>query len=354
MANYQLKTLLLLIIFFIKVNYIYAQFENSEHYQIYAINLPEKINFSGEATPLNELNIRERLDQELLINTYWQSKTILLIKRAEKYFPIIEKILKEKNIPDDFKYLAVAESGLENVTSPSGAKGFWQFLKKTGLEYGLEINSEIDERYHLEKSTKAACQYIEDAYLQFGNWTLAAASYNMGKYGLKKSLELQKVNSYYDLMLNNETYRYVFRILAIKEIIENSEKYGFQINTNDYYQLPALKEITIDTTINNIAEFSIDLNLNYKITKELNPWILGNVISNTEQKTYKIKIPNKDYAYLSRTDTIIYICQSKDNLFEIARTYNIKIEDLLSWNQLLPSKKLKKNQEIIILKQYEH
>ena len=350
MPNYHSKTLILFIIFFIKINHIFAQFENSEHYQIYAINLPEKIAFAGEYTPLNELNIKERLDQELLINTYWQSKTILLMKRAEKYFPIIEKILKANNIPDDFKYLAVAESGLENVTSPSGAKGFWQFLKNTGLEYGLEINSEIDERYHLEKSTKAACQYIEDAYFQFGNWTLAAASYNMGKYGLKKSIELQKVNNYYDLMLNNETYRYVFRILAIKEIIENSEKYGFKINTNDHYQLPNLKEITIDTTINNIADFSINLNLNYKIIKELNPWILGNRISNKKQKKYKVKAPIEGYTYLNTTDTIFHICKSKDNLFEIARKYNIKIEDLLSWNQLLPSKKLKKNQEIIILK----
>ncbi|MBF26133.1 MAG: murein transglycosylase [Flavobacteriales bacterium] len=327
-----------------------AQFEINENYNIYAINLPHQISFAGENVPLNQFDIRERLDKELLVNTYWQSKTILLIKRSFKYLPIIEKILKEQNIPDDFKYLAIAESGLENLTSPAGAKGIWQFLKKTGLEYGLEINNEIDERYHLEKSTYAACQYIRKAYNEFNNWTLAAASYNMGINGLKKAIELQKVSNYYDLMLNNETYRYVFRIIAIKEIITNFTKYGFTINENDFYMMPELSTVNIDTTINNIAELALSLNVNYKIIKQFNPWILKNNISNNKNKNYTLTIPNNNYSLSNKIDTLKYICKPKDNLFEIARLFDVKIDDLLIWNQLIPSKKLKKNQEIIIIK----
>ena len=330
---------------------INAQFEaNEDKYNIYAINLPSQMSFANERVPLENLDIKERLDQEILINTYWQSKTILLIKRSKKYFSIIEEILKKNQIPDDFKYLAVAESGLENSTSPSGAKGFWQFLKKTGIEHELEINSEIDERYHLEKSTQAACQYIKEAYELFGSWTLAAAAYNMGKTGLRRSIETQKENDYYQLMLNNETYRYVFRILAIKEILSKYEKYGFNINENDYYQTEKFYNLKIDTAIHNIADFAINLGINYKKIKQLNPWMLGNKISNPNNNTYTIKIQSSNPIYTINKDTIIHTCRSRENLFEIARKYNVDIEQILSWNNILPSKKLKKNQEIIILK----
>ena len=333
----------------ITCNTIFAQFEiNENKYNIYAINLPTQISFADEPTPLQHSDIKERLDKELLINTYWQSKTILLIKRAQKHFPIIEKILARHNIPDDFKYLAVAESGLENSTSPSGAKGFWQFLKKTGLEYGLEINSELDERYHLEKSTQAACQYLQEAYDKFGSWTLAAAAYNMGKSGLSKAIETQKINDYYQLMLNNETYRYVFRILAIKEILSKHEEYGFILKKDDYYDYPEFYNLKIDTAISNIANFAINLGVNYKQVKQLNPWILGNTIS--QKNTYIIKVPTSQPLTIANTDTIIHICKSRENVFEIARKYNIDVEKILLWNDIIPSKKLKKNQEIIILK----
>jgi len=335
----------------INVGNIYAQFEITEqNYNIYATNLPTSIAFANEKTPLEELDIKERLDQEILINTYWQSRTILLIKRAHKYFPIIEDILEKNQIPDDFKYLAVAESGLENSTSPSGAKGFWQFLKKTGIEYGLEINSEIDERYHLEKSTQTACQYLKESYELFGSWTLAAAAYNMGKTGLKRSMQTQKVNTYYELMLNNETYRYVFRILAMKEVLSKHEKYGFIINNNDYYNYTKFYNLKIDTSIQNIADFAINLGVNYKKIKQLNPWIIGNIISNTDNKTYTIKIKSNNDKPPIQTDTIKHICRSRENLFEIARKYNVDVEQVLLWNNILPSKKLKRNQEIIILK----
>ena len=332
-------------------NIMVAQFEiNENKYNIYAINTPNQISFANERTPLEYSDIKERLDKELLINTYWQSKTILLIKRAKKYFPIIEQILEKHNIPEDFKYLAVAESGLENNTSPSGAKGFWQFLKKTGLEYGLEINSELDERYHLEKSTKAACQYLQEAYDKFGSWTLAAAAYNMGKSGLARTIDTQLTNDYYQLMLNNETYRYVFRILAIKEILSKHEAYGFVIEESDYYNKPLSYNLKIDSAISNIANFAINLGVNYKQIKQLNPWILGNEISNKNNNSYIIKIQSFQPERIASNDTIIHTCKSRENVFEIARKYNVDVEKILSWNDIIPSKKLKKNQKIIILK----
>lgn len=348
---HNLKLNLIFSMLFCIVNSAFGQFEiNETKYNIYAVNTPKNISFANEKTPINQLDIRERFDKEILINTYWQSKTILLIKRAEKYFPIIEPILKQYNIPDDFKYLALAESGLENITSPSGAKGFWQILKKTGIELNLEINQDIDERYHLEKSTEAACIYIKQAYEMFKNWTLAAAAYNMGPYGLKKAIEQQQVNNYYDLMLNDETYRYVFRILALKEILENRELYGFIINENDYYQTNKLYSIKVDTAIHNIAEFALEKKHNYKILKQHNPWILGNKLPNPNNQLYFIKLPNNNYKLQNNTDTIIYICKAKENLFEIARKNNVSVDEILLWNNIIPSKKLKKNQEIIILK----
>tara|TARA_B100001250_G_C19649182_1_gene721813 strand:- start:491 stop:1021 length:531 start_codon:yes stop_codon:yes gene_type:complete len=173
----------------------------------------------------------------------------------------------------------------------------------------------------------------------------------MGRTGLNNALELQKVNNYYDLMLNSETYRYIFRILAIKEIIENYEKYGFHIDPDDYYQLRNTYNLEIDTSINNLANFSINLDLNYKIIKQLNPWIRGNTIPNQKNKKYILKIPTAQSTYLTNQDTIIHICKTKESLFEVARKYNVKIEDILLWNKLLPSKRIKKNQEIIILQQ---
>jgi len=265
------------------------------NYSIYAINLPDKLDFAGEAVPLTNFDVYESLDREFLVNTYWQSQTLLFIKRSNKYFSIIETILKEKGIPDDFKYLALAESGLTNVISPAGATGFWQFLKNTGKEYGLEINSEVDERYHLEKSTKAACKYFNDAYKKYKNWTLVAASYNMGMGGLNKQIKRQAVNNYYDLLLNSETSRYVYRILAIKTILINPEKYGFHFREKDLYQNIPVKNIEIDSSITDFSDFAIKHDINYKILKTFNPWLRQNFLTNKNKKTYSIKIPKKGY-----------------------------------------------------------
>ena len=259
--------------------------------KVYALKLPENIDFSDERTPLEAPDIKERLDKELLVNTYWQSNMLLMIKRANKWFPKIESILKEEGIPEDFKYLAVIESGLENVRSPKGAKGFWQLMPSTAKEYGLEVNSNVDERYHIEKSTKVAAEYLINSKERFGSWTLAAAAYNAGNYGIAKRLETQKVSNYYDALLPDETERYVFRIIALKEIINHPKRYGFIIEDKDLYTLPETYTIKVDTAISNITNFAKRYGLTYKEFKIHNPWLRENKLNNKSRKLYEIKIP---------------------------------------------------------------
>ena len=265
-----------------------------EKYSIFALPKPSSnIYFANERVPLENPDIWERYDKELLKNTYWQSNTLLLHKRAAKYFPIIEPILKKNNLPDDFKYLALIESGLENVTSPAGAKGFWQIMKSTAKEFNLEVNTEVDERYHIQKSTQAACDFLSSAKSKFGSWTLAAAAYNMGRTGLQKQMNRQKSYTYYDLLLNNETSRYVFRILAIKEIIENPKKYGFQLRTEDLYENIPTYTVMVDSTVSSWADFSREYVINYKILKLHNPWLRESYLNNKLKKKYYIEIPQK-------------------------------------------------------------
>jgi hypothetical protein len=267
-----------------------------ESYKVYALKLPSNLDFSGEAVPLDQPDIRERLDKELLVNTYWQSNMMLLLKRANKYFPTIEPILEEEGVPDDFKYLAVIESALENVRSPKGAKGFWQIMPGTAKEYGLEVNSNVDERYHIEKSTRVACAYLKKAKERFGSWTLAAASYNRGMYATDRLLSKQLSENYYDLLLNSETSRYVFRILAIKEIMSNPRAYGFIFDAEDLYQPILVRKIGLDTAIGNIAQFAKEQSINYKILKIHNPWLIQNHLNNRSRKYYEISIP-KSWSY---------------------------------------------------------
>lgn len=260
-------------------------------YAIFSIMPPEGLSFAGEKIPIQSSEIWQRLDNELLKNIYFQSNTMLYFKKANKYFPIIEPILKQYGIPDDFKYLAVIESGLDNVISPAGAAGFWQIMKRTGREYGLEINSDIDERYNLEKSTVVACEYLKEAYNQFGDWTIAAASYNMGKSGISRKMVEQGVSDYYSLYLNSETKRYVFRIIAIKEILENPRKYGFIFRQKDLYTMPAYKVIHIDSTIVNLSDFAKSYSINYKLLKQFNPWLRSASLPDESRKKYTLKIP---------------------------------------------------------------
>lgn len=264
-------------------------------YNVYALPLPEKMDFAGEPVPLNNPDIRERMDRELLVNTYWQSNGLLLFKRANRYFPQIEPLLKKYGLPDDFKYLAVAESGLEYTSSPAGASGIWHFMKGTGLEYGLEINDYVDERYNLEKATMVAAEYLKKSKEKFGSWTMAAASYNAGVGGMNKQINRQKETSYYDLLLNDETSRYVFRILALKEIMNNPQKYGFNFREKDLYtSIPTFK-VKVDTPVEDWAEWVKQYGINYKILKLHNPWLRDTYLKNATGKEYYIEIPEKGY-----------------------------------------------------------
>jgi membrane-bound lytic murein transglycosylase D len=256
-----------------------------------ALKIPDNLSFAGEKVELNKTDIYERVDRELLVNTYWQSNALLWFKRTNKYFPVIEPILKRKGVPDDFKYLAVIESDLRNVTSPAGAKGMWQMLSDAGKENGLEINDNVDERYHLEKATEAACDYLIQAKNRLGSWTLAAAAYHGGNYGIEKILKEQMVDDYYDVLAGENTERYVPRIVAAKEILSNPQKYGFEFDKADLYELGPTYAVKVDTVITDIAAFAQKFNTNYKELKMYNPWLRENKLNNKSRKLYEIKIP---------------------------------------------------------------
>ena len=258
----------------------------------HSVPLPTEINFTGEAVPTTDNDVSERLDREMVTNINYHSNTTLVLKRANKVFPIIEPILKANGIPDDFKYLAVIESSLVNAVSPAGARGVWQFMPTTAKEYGMEVSSEVDERYHLEKSTEAACKYLNDAYKKFGNWTLVAASYNGGMAGINRVLETQQVTSYYDALFYEETGRYVFRILALKEIMINAQKYGFDIPKKELYVNVSTKKMLVESSIEDLALFAKEQGTNYKTLKVLNPWLRDKKLTVATGNSYTIEVPN--------------------------------------------------------------
>ena len=255
-------------------------------------HLPKYIVFCNEKINLEDEDTREKLDRELIINTYFQSATILAFKRANRYFPVIEKILKEEKIPDDFKYLAVIESGLSQAVSPVGAQGIWQFMPTTAKQFNLEINNEIDERLNIEKSTRAACNYLKKSKVILKDWLLVSASYNRGVNGIHSDMKWQGTNHYFDTEMNSETSRYSFRILATKLIFENPKLYGFDIDKMELYKPFKTKYILLKKSIKNIAKWSIDLGFNYKIITKLNPWIKTNKLT-VKNKFYKLLIPSE-------------------------------------------------------------
>ncbi|MEZ4937078.1 MAG: lytic transglycosylase domain-containing protein [Crocinitomicaceae bacterium] len=255
--------------------------------------LPDQITFADQQVPVDAIDFKERLDKEIIVNMFRHSHTLLFLKKSKQYFQIIEPILKKNGLPDDFKYLAVIESGLDNVVSPAGAAGVWQFMKETGKNFDLEIDKFVDERYHLEKSTEAACIFLKRLHRIYNDWFLAAAAYNRGQGGISEALEDQEVDSYFDLYLNSETARYVFRMLAVKLIMENPEKYGFYLSENQYYKLPETKTIEVTESIENLKEFAKEQGTNYKALKLLNPWIRSSKLPKGKT-SYTIKIPKKD------------------------------------------------------------
>ncbi len=261
------------------------------NYFVGAFKLPDEFEFAGERMPLENFDTRESLDRELLISAYRHSATITLIKRANRFFPVIEPILAEYGLPDDFKYLAVAESDLSNAVSPAGATGFWQIMQATGREYGMEINQDVDERYHLEKSTHFACRYLLRAYEKYGSWTMAAAAYNAGNRGIDEQVRIQNENNYYDLLLNEETARYIFRIASYKLIFNNPERYGILIDKEDLYPQIPFFEVKVDTAVTSFEQFAKSFGTNYKILKLLNPWLRRPNLPNRTGKEYIIRIP---------------------------------------------------------------
>lgn len=289
------------------------QFDLKPRSLVYSFDLPTKLDFAGEEVPLHDIEVRERLDRELHVNTYWHSSTIFNMKRAARWLPRIEEVLRENGIPEDFKYLAIIESGLMNVRSPKDAVGYWQILEATGKELGLEITDEVDERYHPIKSTIAACKYLAKAYERFGSYTSAAASYNMGMLGLHRRMVEQKASNYYDLLLNEETSRYIFRILAIKEIMENPARYGYIISEKHLYKEEPVKYITVENSIPDLAAFAIEHDINYKILKRYNPWLRKNSLTiNRAGKFYEIEIPLEYHHYDPYLEDTIHI--TKDSL----------------------------------------
>ena len=347
----------------------------SQTYKIFSVPLPDTMSFAGEKVPMNHFGIKENLEQEMLVNTYWQSQTMLLLKRAHRYFPTVEQILKKNGIPEDFKFLALAESGFSFKVSSVGASGFWQFMKPTAESYGLEINRDIDERYNLEKSTEAACRYFKEAYAQFHSWTLVAASYNMGLGCIAHELSKQKQNNYYDLELNSETARYVYRILSLKALATNPKQYGFYLKNSELYnQLPTYIA-PVDSSITSLADYAISKGINYRVLKMLNPWLLTDKLPDAEKRIYAISLPVKNVPFLDlgeyitfadstsvvakATDTLIkqdgakgkvtvHIIQPGEDLPAIAKQYNVTVERLCAWNKINDTTKLKPKDELMI------
>jgi len=273
-------------------------------YSIKPFRLPDTLTFAGEKVPLDNFDTRESLEREILISAYRHSSTIIIIKKANRYLPMIEKILKKNNIPDDFKYLVAAESEYSNMISPAGATGFWQIMPETGKEEGMEINTVVDERYDVEKSTQFACEYFLKSYEKFGNWTLAAASYNGGRSALDEQIQIQKQYNYYDLLLSEETARYIFRAIAYKLVISDPAGYGFHLSKDDMY--PELKyyEVKVDTAILNFSTFSEKFGTNYKMLKFLNPWLRKPFLTPKPNKQYLIKIPDEGMRNLEKTEVL--------------------------------------------------
>ena len=273
----------------------YLFFDNIDLYA-HDIELPESMTFCGEEVPLNLFYVRERLEREIMVNSYRHSATILLLKRTTRWFPVMEPIMERNGLPNDFKYLSMIESELTNAVSPSKAVGFWQFLEGTGKEYNLEINKEVDMRYNVEKETVAACKYLKDSYRKFGSWTLAAAAFNCGNGRITKTKSEQRVDSYYDMILPEETQRYIFRILALKLITENPEKYGYQIADNGWYQPYKTKTVTVTESIPDLTDFAYEQGTNLKMLKYFNPWLRGTSLTISTGNSYEIKIPTGDFA----------------------------------------------------------
>lgn len=269
-----------------------AKRENEADTKYFAPQHPESLSFAGEAVPLDRWDVKERFDRELLFNYYNQANILFLMKLANRYFPDIEARLKDAGVPDDFKYVCVAESNLlAGARSGVGATGFWQFMPGTAPGYGLQAGKQVDDRYDIIKSTDAATKYLKQAYAKFGNWTAAAASYNCGQGGYNAQVTYQGTANYYDLLLPEETNRYIFRILAFKHIMENAKSLGFELKEEDKYEKVPHRTVTVNTSIPNLAAWARSNGTTFKMVRQMNPWLRDRSLTVTGGKTYEIKLP---------------------------------------------------------------
>lgn len=253
--------------------------------------VPGQMNFAGEPVPLDRREVNEAFDRELIYNYGNPAHISYILKLSTRFFPIIEKRLKENGVPDDFKYLCVAEGNLQNMISRVGAIGFWQFMSNTARGFNLEVNDNVDERYDVIKSTDAACKYLKNAYARFGSWTAAAASYNCGQGAYNQQATFQQTKYYYDLNLPDETNQYLFRILTIKYLMSNAKEMGYTVNNENGYHPYDTKPVMVTTTISNLAQWALDHKTNYKMLRLLNPWIRGRSLAVSKNKSYTIQLP---------------------------------------------------------------
>lgn len=285
---------LLLVFLFIQFSFIDHKKDEPVRSVLLPPALPDKMNFAGEETPLERWDVKERFEREVLLNFYSHSNIFLLLKMSNRYFPVISERLKANGVPDDFKYLCVAESNLVTAAiSPSNAVSFWQFLGGTAPGFGLKVNNEVDERYHIEKATDAACRYLKQAYSKFGSWTAAAASYNCGQAGYGNRAAQQRTNNYYDLLLPEETNRYMFRILAFKHLLENAKQLGFELKDEDKYQPIPFRIIKVETSIGDLTQFAINNGTSYKMLRLMNPWLRGTALTVRNGSSYELKLPQQ-------------------------------------------------------------
>lgn len=344
------------------------------NFKVFGLNIPRNLDFCSEKIPVNDYALKDNLEQEFFSNKYWKRNYMFLFGKAQKWFPYIEPILKQEGIPDDFKYLAVIESHLSNAVSPMGAVGFWQLLPATARKYGLRVNEFVDERMDVEKSTRAACKLIKDAYKVFNNWTLCAAAYNLGITGIQNALNAQQTDNYYDLLLNKETGSFVYRILAYKTLFSNPEHFGIKQKTIKFYSKIPVKIVKIDSSITNFNHFSKAVSCNKALIKLFNPWILQEVLPNPDKQIFEFKIPKKTNADYSSyfddllekkssetetTDTyqkqdsaskyvITHLITDKETLKEISEFYDVNEKDLMQWNNLHDTVVLKAGKILII------
>jgi len=362
------------------------------NFYVLDLSIPANLNFCDEKIPQNNYEIKDDLKREFFNSSYWKTNSVGFFKKAQRWFPVIEPILKEEGVPDDFKYLAVIESHLSNSSSPAGAAGFWQLLPGSARNYGLEVNSCVDERYNVEMATHAACRHIKDAYKIFKNWTLSAAAYNLGIGGIISALRRQKTDNYFDLLLNRETGSFVYRILAYKTLFSSPGHFGIKKKKLSHVPKIAFTTFRIDSSITNLETFAKKINCNKALIKSFNPWLLCNLLDNPNKKIYEIKIPkniNLDYtAYIEDLDrdkknsanakqnitssavdslivdpnehfsngqssdkTLFHTFKESENLKDLAKKYAVTEDQLRQWNEI--DEKNPKNGQVLIVKKIE-